>query len=43
MYYSYLYEQKWQSILRASEHSGASNCPAVSATVQLSLSAQTLK
>ncbi len=35
MYYSYLYDQKWWSNLRASECTGASICPSVYATVQL--------
>ncbi len=34
-HYFYLYNQKWLSILRASEHTGASICSAVSTTVQL--------
>ncbi len=43
MYYSYLYEQKWWRILRASECTGTSICAVVSATVQLPHSAQTLQ
>ncbi len=35
MYYSYLYDQKWQSILRASERTGASICHADRAAIQL--------
>ncbi len=35
LYYSFLYDQKWGSILSASERTNASICPAVSATVQL--------
>ncbi len=41
MYYSYLCDNKWGSILRVSDLSGASICAAVSTTVQLPRSAQT--
>ncbi len=39
--YSYLCDQKWRSILRASEHTGAFICPAERAAIQLPLSTQT--
>ncbi len=37
MYYSYLYDHKWQSILRASERTSASICHADRAAIQLQI------